>query len=72
MKKILKIAEVNHYRIVCHICGSHFSYEDEDIELLPAGVGSTHPFARFVECPKCRALLNHTDSYPSNIETMSL
>lgn len=70
MKKILKRAEVKHHRIVCHICGCHFSYEDEDIELLP--VGNTHTFAKFVECPKCRAVSRHTDSYSSNLETMSL
>ena len=69
MKKILNEVKSRHFAI-CHLCGCHFTYDEEDIELI--NLGNTDEFSKFVECPKCKGYLQHLSNKPSQIETVAL
>lgn len=69
MKKILNKVESKHFAICTH-CGCHFTYDKEDIELLP--LGNTNHFSMFVTCPGCNCYIKHEDNQVKHIETLEL
>lgn len=69
MKKILNKVESKHFAICTH-CGCHFTYDKEDIELIP--LDNTNSFSKFVTCPGCNCYIKHEDNQVKHIETLEL
>lgn len=72
MKKILNKVESKHF-VICTHCGCHFTYDKDNIELIP--LDNTNNFSRFVTCPCCSSyikLLYPEDNQVKHIETLEL
>ena len=69
MKKILNKVG-NRYFTTCTHCGCYFTYDEEDIELLPSG--NTNHFSRFVTCPGCNCYIKQENNQVKHIETLEL
>lgn len=65
MKKILSKTRVK-YLSKCPYCDCEFEYEPDDIFIGDVRCGAA------VTCPNCHNVLNHKDSWRSNITTESL
>lgn len=71
MKKILNKVESKYFAICTH-CGCHFTYDREDIELIP--LDNTNNFSGFVTCPGCSCFIKHKqeDNKVKHVETLKL